>query len=59
MNKLRSIVVSLLAMIAPITMSAQALSSANPVQTGFTDFVTSSFINFYTTIMISKIICIT
>mgnify|MGYP003291176258 CR=1 FL=1 len=49
MNKLRSIFVSLLAMVAPISLSAQALSAANPAQTGFTDFVTSSFINFYTT----------
>lgn len=37
------------AMMSPFAISAQALSATNSVPTNFTDFVTSSFINYYTT----------
>ena len=48
MNR-RKLVTLIFAMMLPFTMSAQSLSAMNSEQIGFTDFVTSSFINHYTT----------
>ena len=49
MNRFRLIILSIISLVYASTASAQALSAANHMQTGFTDFVTSSFINYYTT----------
>lgn len=49
MKKFCKIVVLFLVMMLPSEVSAQALSAMNHSQTRFTDFVTSSFINYYTT----------
>ena len=48
MKRILKLIVFVFAM-SPYAVSAQALSDMNPQQTGFTDFVTSSFINYYTT----------
>ena len=49
MKRSLKLVALFFAMMSPFTMSAQALSAMNSVQSGFTDFVTRSFINYYTT----------
>jgi len=49
MKKSLKLIALIFAMMLPSATSAQALSAMNHVRTGFTDFVTSSFINYYTT----------
>ena len=49
MNRSLKFVALIFAMMLPFTTSAQSLSAMNSEQIGFTDFVTSSFINHYTT----------
>ena len=49
MKRVYKIVLLLVAAFAPLTISAQALSKANSEPIGFASFVTSSFINYYTT----------
>ena len=48
MNRLRVILLSIASMVSVLSLSAQALPPANPSQSRFSDFVTSSFINYYT-----------
>lgn len=47
MKRLNYSIIMLIALMSSSTISAQALSSANNTQTGFSDFVTSSFINYF------------
>jgi uncharacterized protein YfaS (alpha-2-macroglobulin family) len=49
MRGVKKIALFVVATIAPMIVSAQALSKANTEPVKFTDFVTSSFINYYTT----------
>ena len=49
MRIVKKIALFVVATIAPMIVSAQALSKANTEPVKFTDFVTSSFINYYTT----------
>ena len=49
MKRTLKLITLIFAMVLPFTVSAQALSAMNHTQTGFTDFVTRSFINYYTT----------
>ncbi len=49
MKRFLKLIALIFAMISSQTISAQALSAMNGVQNSFTDFVTSSFINYYTT----------
>ena len=49
MNRLRIMLSSIVSLVSVLSLSAQALPPSNPAQTRFTDFVTSSFINYYTT----------
>ena len=48
MKRTLTLIAFVYAMISSLTVSAQALSAMNHAQTGFTNFVTSSFINYYT-----------
>ena len=48
MRIVHKIALLIVAMVAPMVVSAQALSKANAEPINFTDFVTSSFINYYT-----------
>ena len=49
MKKLYVIAMSLVAMILPSITMAQALSAENPTQPTFAEYVSSNFINYYTT----------
>lgn len=49
MNRILGMFLGVAAMLAPLSLSAQSLSKANAAPINFTDFVTSSFINYYTT----------
>lgn len=48
MKRTLKLIAFIYAMLSSLTVSAQALSAMNHAQTGFTNFVTSSFINYYT-----------
>ena len=49
MKRVYGILVALTLFCAPISLSAQSLDKVNPIPTDFTNFVTNSFINYYTT----------
>ena len=49
MKMVRKIALVAVALIAPFALSAQSLDKANKAQVNFTEIVTSSFINYYTT----------
>ena len=49
MKRIYAVILLFAVVIAPTTLSAQALSKANQETVNFSDFVTSSFINYYTT----------
>ena len=48
MKRVRVILSSIVSLATVLSLSAQALPPTNPAQTRFSDFVTSSFINYYT-----------
>jgi hypothetical protein len=49
MKRIFVLVLSLVALISPMSLSAQELSKTNPAPISFADYVTNSFINYYTT----------
>ena len=49
MKRFYGTLAALLLMAAPLSLSAQSLSKANPAPINFSNFVTNSFINYYTT----------
>ena len=48
MKRFIVLVLSLVALISPMSLSAQELSKTNPAPISFADYVTNSFINYYT-----------